>query len=408
MKQRILLVGDYNRSDFLHIARLFHSEIDFYLIENLNKRYLKNEEALQYGTVIYWKDYRDAYDLLHKISPQKVLFYFVEAYNHVALNVAAKVCAIPTFHLEHGLRFKVKTAIREKSQVERTLDKIKKIGQLPHLYDRYGSRMFFRNTVRKSQEKEKEFLLLYYSVRKKNSIQATFQKIRDPLRLPDCYISFSPLIFDYHKESESLPCNYPVYYIGIPNFDHFCIWKELRRCGDNVLFIDQPLFEKKMMGWSRESKENFLEKLAITIRSLGKKLYIKPHPWNDQTIYETVGEHVLIFEDAWETVVQDVNTVLGFSSTLLMPFMAMDHVACFTLEMHPQKDKHFYSDFLLQSEACHMVSSFEDLTGKLINRNVWHQKQKVHKNNFIDKWMYKFDGKSAERLRQVLIKDEAV
>jgi len=34
--------------------------------------------------------------------------------------------------------------------------------------------------------------------------------------------------------------------------------------------------------------------------------------------------------------------------------------------------------------------------------------QKVYKNSFIDKWMYKFDGKSSERLRKVLIEDEAV
>ena len=408
MKMKVLLVGDYNRNDFLYVARLLHSRIDFFFIEFMNQHFLRNKECLKYGRVIYWKDYKDAYDLLNKVCPEKVIFYFIESYNHVALNVAAKASGIPTYHLEHGLRFKFETRLREKNQVERTLDKIKKIGQLPHLYDRYASRMFFRNTIKRSDEKEKEFLLLFYSVRKKHSTLATFKKIKSPLRLPDCYISFSPLIFDYHKESESLPCNYPVHYIGIPNFDHFCIWKNLHTYGENILFIDQPLFEKKLMGWNTESKRNFLEKLASIIRSLGKKLYIKPHPWNDKSIYEAVPEHVIVFEEIWETVVQDINTVLGFSSTLLMPFMAMDHITCFTLEMHPQKNEFYYSDFLLKSKACHQVNSFEDLTNKLINRDVWHQKQKVYKNNFIDKWMYKFDGESSERLRKVLIKDETV
>jgi len=408
MKTKVLLVGDYNRSDFLYVARLLHSRIDFFFIEFMNQHFLRNKECLKYGQVIYWKDYKDAYDLLNKICPEKVVFYFIESFNHVALNVAAKVCGISTYHLEHGLRFKLGVPLKEKNQVERTLERIKKIGQLRHLYDRYAGRMFFQNTIKESGEKEKEFLRLFYSVRKKNSIQATFKKIKDPLRLPDCYISFSPLIFDYHRELESLPCNYPVHYIGIPNFDHFCNWKDLHNYGNNILFIDQPLFEKKLMGWNRESKKNFLEQLATIVHSLGKKLYIKPHPWNDKSIYEAVPEHLIVFEEIWETVVPDINTVLGFSSTLLMPFMAMDHIACFTLEMHPQNSGSYYSGFLLESKACHLVTSFEDLTDKLIHRDTWHQKQKAYKNTFIDKWMYKFDGKCSERLSKVLIKDETV
>jgi hypothetical protein len=408
MKTKVLLVGDYNRNDFLYVAKLLHSRIDFFFIEFMNQHFLNNKECLKYGQVIYWKDYKDAYDLLDKICPEKVVFYFIESFNHVALNVAAKVRGISTYHLEHGLRFKLEMSLIEKNRVERTLNRIKKIVQLPHLYDRYASRMFFQNTIRKSEEKEREFLLLFYSVRKKNSIQATFKKIKNPLRLPDCYISFSPLIFDYHKELESLPCNYPVHYIGIPNFDHFWNWKNLDSYGDNILFIDQPLFEKKLLGWSREIKKNFLEQLAAIIRSLGKRLYIKPHPWNEESIYEVVPEHVIVFEEIWETVARDINTVLGFSSTLLMPFMAMDHTACFTLEMHPQKGGSYYSGFLLESKACDQVTSFEDLKDKLINRDAWHRKQKAYKNAFIDKWMYKFDGKCSERLRKVLIEDEAV
>lgn len=403
MKQRILLVGDYNRSDFLHLAKLFHSEIDFFFIEFVNQYFLKNKECLKYGQVLYWKNYKHAYDLLNKIRPEKVIFYFIESYNHVALNVAAKTYGIHTYHLEHGLRFKIDVRIKEMSYLERFFDKIKKIAQLQYLYDRYASRMFFRRTVKDSSKQEKEFLNFYYSVRKGNSIHATFEKIKNPLRLPDWYISFSPIIFSFHKLIEKLPDNYPVYFTGIPFFDHFAKWKTLKGHGENVLFIDQPLVEQKLMGWTIKYKWVFVMELITIIHALGKKLYIKPHPWNDKSIYETLSGNVIVLEDEWETVVPNINTVLGFSSTLLMPFMAMDHITCFTLEMHQWKLEMPYSIFLLKSGACHAVNDFEGLSQKLNELEKWHVKQTHFKEQFIKDYMYKFDGNSSRRLKNILL-----
>ena len=262
--------------------------------------------------------------------------------------------------------------------------------------------------MRNSQKVAKEFLYKYHSIRKRNSISATFEKISDRLRLPDRYISFSPLIFNYHKELEKLPGHYPVNYIGIPSFDHFVKWKSLSSCGENILFVDQPWFEQKLLGWTMKYKSDFLKELTTVAHSLNKKLYIKPHPWNDRSLYEVIQDKIIVFEDNWETVIPDINIVLGFSSTLLMPFIAMDHVTCFTLEIHPQKSEAEYSNFLVKSNACHPVRGFEDLRIKIMNRNLWHQTQKENKNYFIENWMYKFDGKSSERLRKVLIEDEAV
>jgi hypothetical protein len=408
MKKRILLVGDYNRSDFLYPAKLLHSEVDFYFIEFVNEHFLKNKECLEYGFVIYWKNYKDAYDLLDKIRPEKIVFYFIESFNHVALNVAAKSGKIPTYHLEHGLRFSLNSFLKENNRLKKISNRIKAVTQLRHVYDRYAGRMFFRNTIKKSSKKESEFLSSYYSIRKKRSIRETSKEIRDPLRLPDKYISFSPLIFDYHKKLEGLSDSYPVYYVGIPFFDRFFKWKALCQYGENILFIDQPLHEKKFLKWTAEFKEKFLRALINMARSMDKKLYIKPHPWNDKFIYRPFLADIILVEESWEAIVPDINITLGFASTLLMPFMAMDHIACFTIEMHPQKTNPEYSDFLLRSKACHSVDNFEDLSERLKNSSVWHQKQKDHKNYFIENWMYCFDGKSSERLRKALIKDETV
>jgi len=318
---------------------------------------------------------------------------------------------VPTYHLEHGLRFKTGIHYKQRNFWARASDSIKKIIQLRSLYDRYANKIFFWNTAKNSQREAKEFLLKYYSIRKRNSINTTFAKIKNPLRLPDRYISFSPLIFDYHKEMENLPDHYPVDYIGIPSFDRFAKWKKiLNSPGENILFIDQPLYEKRLQGWTLEYKKEFLTDLIAITRSRQIKLYIKPHPLNNRSVYKDLREDVIVIEaeEGWEGVIPDISTVLGFSSTLLMPFMAMDHITCFAMEIHPQKNGHSYSDFLVRSGACHVVNDFENLQEKLQDHGIWHQKQKEHKSYFIENWMYCFDGKSSERLRKVLIGDEAV
>ncbi|HEX2535871.1 MAG TPA: hypothetical protein VHK69_19145, partial [Chitinophagaceae bacterium] len=104
MKRRFLLVGDYNRNDFLEISRQL-KEVDFYFIEHINAGAITNKEAGKSGTILFWKDFKSAFDLLDQVRPDKVLFYFIESFNHVALNAACKIKGVPTYHLEHGLRF---------------------------------------------------------------------------------------------------------------------------------------------------------------------------------------------------------------------------------------------------------------------------------------------------------------
>lgn len=412
MKQKILLVGDYNRSDFIYIAKELNNKVEFFFIEYLNKKHLTNKECLTYGEVLYWKNYESAYDLIEKIKPSKVVFYFIETYNHVALNVACKVKKVPTFHLEHGLRFPVsfyKMINAASSNSNKNKSMLTFFSKLSDLGDKYKSRKFFQNTVALSPKPESTFLKEFYAVRSQNTIFDTFQKLKSPLRLPDAYISFSPMIFKYHKEMEELPEGFPVQYTGIPSFDKFFPGKEIMNTGENMLFIDQPFAENFFFGWTPEYRSWFLNKLADCASSLQKKMYIKPHPWNEKNSYNKIAssKDILIVNDGLEEMIPDVNTVLGFSSTLLLPFMAMNHICCFTMEMHPAPGKILQSQFFLEAGPCNAVDSFYDLTLKLGERDKWHAQQKKFKEQFIQNWMYKFDGKSTERLRNILLNENS-
>lgn len=410
MKRKLLLVGDYNRNDFIYVAKLLAKEVEFYFIEFLNNKDLKNNDCLQYGKVIYWKDYKSAYDLLEKLKPEKVLFYFIESFNHVALNVACKVNQITTYHLEHGLRFSLayyELANNSVSVEKQNVSFIIRLNNIANSIDKFKNRQFYKNTILKSPKKERLFLEKYFDIRSCNSIFHTFKVLKNNLRLPDQYISFSPIIFNYHKELEELPDSYSVNFIGIPQFDEFVKWKYLKNTGSNILFIDQPLHEQPIYGWSKEGKIDFLQSLSNCVTSLGRKLFIKPHPLNDISIYNSVKENSMVelIHSEWDNVVTDINTVLGFSSTLLLPFMGMDHICCFTWEQHPVMIDEPYSQFLINSNACKAVFNFDELKLNIQNRIQWYTLQKSNKDQFIKKYMYKFDGKSSDRLKNILLSD---
>lgn len=402
----VLIVGDYNRSDFLYPAKMFHQQIRFYFIEHLNEKCINNKEALQYGKVIFWKDFSDAYDLIEKIAPSCIVFYFLEAYNHVALNVAARMKGIPTYHLEHGVRFFVEEANFNYNPPQPLLKKILSdpIRLISGAFDRQRNKRFYSNTTKRSEGKAKECLEDFYKIRSTHGILDTFKKVRNHLRWPDEYISFSPLVFEYHQAIEDLPQDYPVRFIGIPAFDHFAQWKNLVTVDSGVLFIDQPMHEQNFKGWTETSKKEFLFQLSSLINSLGRKLFIKPHPWNEKSLYRDIlsDENVILVDNDWSNIINRIDTVVNFSSTLLIPFMAMQQICCFTMEMHPDNRTKPYSYFFLDSGACHAVYSFQELKGNLTDRKVWHEKQKLAKENFIDKYMFRFDGKSSERFINII------
>ena len=409
MKSRILLVGDYNRSDFIFVAKQLKGEAKFYFIEYLNEKNLINKECLEYGDVIYWKDFSDGFDLLKKINPTKVVFYFIESFNHVALKVASKILQIPTYHLEHGLRFSLAyyQLGNDSKQIDTKKTFSQRLNQFSDLVNKYNNRQFYKRTVRKSPEKEKKFLKEYFKIRRTNGIFQTFQILQSSFRLPDTYISFSPIIFNFHRDLENLAEEYPVKYIGIPQFDFFIKWKDIFSNGKDVLFIDQPLHEQSIYEWTVDKKMKFLHQLFEITSQVGKKLYIKYHPMNDLSLYASIEQEpgVEIVAENWDAVVPAINTVLGFSSTLLLPFMAMDAINCFLLEMHPKQGEEPYSQFLLNSGACHAAFSFEDLEEKLKDWDKWNMMQKQHKEQFVHDYMYKFDGKSSERLKSILLSE---
>lgn len=402
--QRILLVADFNRADFIYPATILKQEIDFFFIDHVNKNYLTNKECLNHGEVLYWSDYQSAFDLLNQLSPDKVVFYFIQSFNQVALNVACKVTGTPSIHLEHGIRF---SAEYYKNFFGNSPKRAKKrrwthyLKMLNEFWSRYRSRRFYWHTVSNCPAQPAEFLKKFHSVRQKKNGFDTLQELRDDLRLPHKYISFSEKIFASHQELEQLPHDFPVSFIGIPQFDQFYRLNASERNGQDVLFIDQPMSDEPRYGWNRQIKNEFLREVTDIITKQNRRFLIKPHPRSDMKSYDEVIENdqvEIVSNNDWETVVPSINCVLGFFSTLLMPFMAMKGVSCFAMEVHPRKVDPPHSKFLTDSGTCEPVFSFADLESKLSQNDNWISKQDECIEIFLEKWMHSFDGMASDRL----------
>lgn len=410
MKDNVIIVGDFNRKDFLYAASIIHECYNIYFLEFTNREEITSNHYKDLGKAIFWGEFKNAIELIDKIKPIMVLFYFIETYNHVALNVACKYKGVKTFHIEHG--------IRDYEMLQANIDKINDresltfrgiVKKVKTLRSRLLGRLFFQSTVATLPVPYNRFLKHFFQVRNSKSIFETFKAINDPLRVADNYISFSSKIFEFHRISDHLPESYPVFFIGCPSFDYLVHAGLNASNARNILFIDNAFEVQNMFGWSEEYKVELLQKLKDFAKGLKRRLLVKSHPYANQKVYKSIeeDENVSIIKNEDELIrgISESKIIIGFYSTLLMPLMAMDHTVCFSLEMHPDKLDKKPSSFLVESGAINEVNSWDALDEAINNLDEIYKIQTEHKKSFIAKWMYKFDGHSSDRLKNILINE---
>lgn len=411
--KNIIIVGDYSRDDFIYVAKILKGKFEVYFLEYFDESHEINTAYSKWGKAIYWKDYKNAIELIDTVQPALVLYYFIESFNHVALNVACKFRGIKTFHLEHGIRYyeiqKYYNQSPNNSIAPPVWDRLKKLTEFRKLRSRIKGRLFYHNTAKNLPAEYKNFLEEYFKVRKAKNIFETFEQVKNPLRIADQYISFSPEIYKFHKESDHLPGDYPVSFIGCPSFDYLADCMQNAQEAKDIVFIDNAFESQDLFGWTKENKKQLLSHLVTLSQKLNKRLLIKAHPYSADEVYADVKDSnlaSLIYRDEdFKEAILSSAIVIGFYSTLLMPLMALPYTTCFSLEMHPMAPGIKLSSFLVNTGAIEEIISWEELETKIGNLPALHQQQVSKKREFIDNWLYKFDGRSGERLKHILLSE---
>lgn len=104
---KILFIGiDLNKSNMSHDIAPSCSHAECYFLENFNEQELSTSSAHNLGAIIYWKNYRDAVQLLKIIQPDKLIFQLIDNYYHFALFFAARhISKIPIWYMDHGVKY---------------------------------------------------------------------------------------------------------------------------------------------------------------------------------------------------------------------------------------------------------------------------------------------------------------
>lgn len=413
-KERLLILCDHNRADFLLPYKRLKEQAELFFLEFASKRSITNYSYKEYGEAIFWSEYKDAFALLEQVRPKKVIFLWIDSYQQVALNLACKLKGIKTYIIEHGIRdwranieleqyfFNPAKSIPSSRFKELSLE----------LVPRFKTRLFLLNTLKKLPEPKKSFLSNYIKLRRKSTFHTIKQKVHSELRLPSAYISYSPKIFSVHQHFDRLHSDYSVHYIGVPMYDELA---NLSRDIDltsskfkNILFVDQGLANRNLLGWDKDSYRQFLKDLSKYCHSAGFTLSIKFHPSDINAIrdYDLARLPFHVIDDTQiKQLLPHTPVIIGFFSTLLLPLAAMPHTTLITLENHPI-GKLGVSKSFVEAGVAHPVYSLDELPTVLENIEQLHQQQLPNKKKFEEKWLYKFDGKAGERLRDILLSDE--
>ncbi|WP_439880213.1 polysialyltransferase family glycosyltransferase [Pontibacter sp. MBLB2868] len=400
--QNILVVGNYNREDFVNLFIACNSYCKLYFLEFSSQKEINNKYHSLFGKAIFWGDYKDAFELIDKTKPSKIVFFFIESYHHVALRLACKVRNLETFLIDHGLR-DLNINIRLEPFLLPQKESIYNIyyKRATQFYSRFRARLFIINTTKLLPGEEADFFRAFVKIRRRKSFWETYKIIPSPLRTADSYIAFSPKTYEVHRILDYLPADQQVHFIGIPIFDHLSSLEPVV-LEKNILFIDQGLAERGIFGWTQAKYDQFIKQLVTIAAKYGFNLHLKPHPRQIPPSHNNIR---LVNDEDMLHLIPKTPIVLGFASTYLLPLIAQQHTTVITLENHPIGKLNVSKSFIDVGVA-HPVYDLEELHTLLPNIDELHQKQLPNKAKFTEEWMYKFDGKAGERLRDILLSDE--
>jgi hypothetical protein len=400
---RLLVVGTINRADILEMFESVRSQAELHFLE-----YSRNYEELldvdryePYGAVRTWDDYRSADHLLDQLAPDRIVFLSISALNQVALRLAARERGIETVHVEHGYRLP--------------------LGQLtghqpgPDLSGRW--RRYLREPKRALLTHR--FLLGSLAARRGSRADLT-RYVRDvaahgateeilqraaPLRRPDRYVSYSAECFAYHRALDRIqPGTEKVAFVGCPQFDHFVARPAANTDAEAVILVDHQLHNTGIMGWNDGFRKEWALRLHDVVSKRGLRLYVKTHPGDRSEVWTRwLHDDVeLIDMPQLHELAPRARVVLGVASTLQLPLAGLPHTASISLEIHPHRGPSL-SQRIVQAGVMKSAHSFDQLGDCLSAADNLVDEQSRHKEAFVERFLYRLDGRSGARFKDQLV-----
>lgn len=347
-------------------------------------------------SIIYWGDYTSPYQLLDEVKPDLVIFYDIEAFNQIALNVAAKNRGIKTYVLQHGLRgsYEITDALTHST----------KNSDIELSHTSWWTFKFLMRSLRAKNFSQLGRLLKFIVARKKNELTVALYKNQFELRRADFYIEFSKANATYHKLRDGIKDNRFIL-IGNPAFDDF--HNRIKDISSSpaqeayALLIDTPFCEASFVQKQRmsaEEKNDYVKRLNQYCILKNLKLYIKLHPLSYKAISSLYkDENIQYFTET------DIVQLIGNAQLVFL----LHFTTLAPLVLYHKPFLFFHNKYVEQEEvkASLNIPTYDLLSfnpGELVGK----QPQQPLQQEQIKDYFFIPDGKATQRLKQVLLYPE--
>lgn len=396
----ILLYWDTSRKDLLEPFIALKNDLNFIIVWAE-----KPDTAHHPFRQIFFNDYSTPYKLLDEIKPDKILFFNINTFPTVAVNLAAKNLGIPTYVMHHGIHHSDNIEINKQIESQGLHTPRKAISNRSTL-------KFYLSALRLKNIGQVFPMARYAWLRQKRDRILANERCVFDARLPDYYINLSPHNAIIAKKIDHVSDDSKFIYIGHPFFDK--ILQELNELkskqvvsNDRYYLLidfanrDQNLSFRTM---TAEGKRKFYQRLSAFAKANGCRLKIKLHPFGYDSPHNYQDDNIdLIRETNVAELIHGSEKCFSFFSTLIIPIVYHKGL-CYIF--HIGSDRNLQKELVDLGVAVKLTAeNFEnEMSAAPESVNISNEGYKV----FIERFLYYTDGKATERLKNILSSNEAV
>ncbi len=390
-RKTILLNWGYHRKSWVAPFNALREAFDFVYLSNIHPSL--DKECYVEEPRIYWSEFGNANEILDRVSPDKVVFMALESGLGIALNTAAKKRGIPTYILQHGL-YTTYEDYRAREEIWKKKDTKTVVPQTKQEFSFSSLKFLLASCTVSDLFKLFKFPWYLYLSKKEGTYYAAKNAVF-PGRKPDKYICYTHKNATIHRELDRVP-EHRLVYIGNPELDTYLIPSPSPKSDrPYFLHIDQALAENSFgeETVSIEAMQRFYSKINQYCKTNGAKLKIKLHPESYRSQWLPADPNIEWIRDTEDmpTLIQHARGCFGFYSTLVLPAIFWNPTVLFKS-----------SDSDLQEVAVGMgVVQLLDLY-TFEPGDIRFDKGPGRSKAFIDSYFHAEDGKSLDRLKNVL------
>jgi hypothetical protein len=396
MEKPIMLVyWDYRRRDLLAPFQKLAADFEWHFIFFRSNAADTAAATLPFK-IWYWGDFRSPYQLLDVIRPHKVIFAELCNINATSLNIACKNRGIQTLLLDHGLKLPYDYYLSfEKSgeQQPAPVTSGMSLASMPRLHlPRLHTLMFYLSSARLRNAASWPVMLYYLLRVMRKKSERVYTEVKFPLRNADRYLLFSSQNLAYYQVRDGVS-EQDVHYVGNPYFDDLVQTGAGQGAQPYYLLLDDGNVE--CFGISAIQKCGFINRLNAFCRGRGARLYVKLHPYDYRRNDLPQDANIVYYRECGlRELISGAQGCFGISSTLVLPLLPAGRIILFRLPNCGIQDvlEPYGTPFLDFMNFRPEDIDFERMAMPQEQRQV-----------FVNRFLYKNDGRATERLREVLI-----